>query len=96
MLPQRREGFVYQNSLDKRKKLEPENFLKRYLTNWSYKLYRTKEIANDTITSYKFEQFPERFNEAVLKETQLKLKENDSVMTSLRSNQIASVHHYSH
>ena len=60
------EGFVYNNSLDKRKKVKPKiqkNILVRVAdvkktfsegdtTSWSYKLYKITEIINDTIASY--------------------------------------------
>ena len=38
----------------------------------------------DTIPSYKIEQLPERYKEALLKKTQLTLKEIDSVMKALK------------
>ena len=95
------EGFVYQNLLDKRKKVKPKfqindlvrtadlkdkRFLKSDLTNWSYKLYKITEIINDTIPSYKIDNLPERYNESLLKKTDLTLKENESVMKKLNLN----------
>ena len=53
------------------------------MTNWSYKLYKISEIINDTIPSYKINNLPERFNESLLKKTDLPLKENDNVMKKL-------------
>ena len=61
------EGYVYKNLLDKREKIKPKyekgdlvrtadlkkTFSKGDTTNWSYKLYKTTEIINDTIPSYK-------------------------------------------
>ena len=91
------EGFVYKNLLDKRKKVKPKfqindivrtadlkkTFSKRDTTNWSYKLYKITEIINDTIPSYKIDNLPERYNESLLKKTDLTLKENNSVMKKL-------------
>ena len=88
------EEFVYKNLLDKRKKIKPKyeigNFvrtadLKRTFskgdkTNWSYKLYKITEIFNDTIPSYRLDNLPERYNESLLKKTELTMKENNSVM----------------
>ena len=91
------EGYVYKNLLDKRKKIKPKfqvndlvrtadlkkTFSKGDTTNWSYKLYKITEIVNDTIPSYKINILPERYNESVLKKTDLTLKENDNVMKKL-------------
>ena len=91
------EGYVYKNLLDKRKKKTPKfqindlvrtadlkkKFSKSYLTNWSYKLYKITEIVNDTIPSYKIDNLPERYNEALLKKTELTMTENNSVMKKL-------------
>ena len=91
------EGVVYKNLLDKRKKVKPKfqindlvrtadlkkTFSKSDTTNWSYKLYRITEIINDTIPSYKINNLPERYNESLLKKTNLTLKENNSVMKKL-------------
>ena len=40
-------------------------------TNWSYNLYKITEIINDTIPSYRIEQFPERYNEGLLQKSKL-------------------------
>ena len=91
------DGYVYKNILDKRKKIKPKFqindlvrvadlkkvFSKGDTTNWSYKLYKITEIINDTIPSYRLDNLPERYNEALLKKTQLSLKENDAVMKKL-------------
>ena len=67
------EGYAYDNLLDKRKKIKPKfevnnlvrtvdlkrTFSKRYTTNWSYKLYKTTEIINDAIPSYKIDNLEE-------------------------------------
>ena len=94
----RNEGFVYKNLLDKRKKVIPKfkindlvrvadlkkTFSKGDTTNWSYKLYKITEIINDTIPSYHIDNLQERYNEALLKKTELTLKENNTVMKKLR------------
>ena len=91
------EGLVYKNLLDKRKKVKPKyeigdlvrtadlkkTFSKGDTTNWSYKLYKITEIINDTIPSYKIDNLKERYNEALLKKTELALKENYNVMKKL-------------
>ena len=91
------EGFVYKNLLDKRKKIKPKfqtndlvrtadlkrTFSKGDTANWSYKLYKITEIINDTIPSYRLDNLPERYNESLLKKTDLTLKENNSVMKKL-------------
>ena len=92
------EGLVYKNLLDKRKKVNPKfqindlvrtadlkrTFSKGDTTNWSYKLYKITEIINDTIPSYKIDNLEERYNESLVKKSDLILKENNSVMKKLR------------
>ena len=91
------EGFVYKNFLDKRKKVTrkfqlndlvrtadlKKTFSKPDTTNWSYKLYKITEIINDTIPVYKIDNLKERYNESLLKKTELTMKENNSVMKKL-------------
>ena len=91
------EGYVYKNLLDKRKKVNPKfqindlvrtadlkkTFSKGDTTNWSYKLYKITEIINDTIPSYKIDNLIERYNESLLKKTELTMKENNSLMKKL-------------
>ena len=88
------EGYVYKNLLVKRKKIKPKfqlndlvrtadlkrSFSKGDTTNWFYKLYEITKIINDTIPSYGIDNSKERYNEALLKKTELTMKENDSVM----------------
>ena len=83
--------------LDKRKKLKPKYeigdlvrtadikkiFSKSDRTNWSYKLYRISEIIKDTTPSYHIDNLPERYNDSLLKKTELTIKENNSVMKKL-------------
>ena len=92
------EGYVYKNLLDKRKKIKPRyeigdlvrtaelkrTFSKGDTTNWSYKLYKIIEIINDTIPSYRLDNLPERYNQSLLKKTDLTMKENNSVMKKLK------------
>ena len=94
------EGFVYKNLLDKRKKVKPKyeigdlvrtadlkkTFSKGDTTNWSYKMYKITEIINDTIPSYKIGNLKERYNESLLKKTELTMKENNAVMKKLNLN----------
>ena len=94
------EGFVYKNLLDKRKKIKQKYeignlvrtadlkkmFSKRDTTNWSYRLYKVTEIIIDTFPSYRLSNLPERYNEVLLKKTELSMKENNSVMKKLNLN----------
>ena len=94
------EGYVYKNLLDKRKKVKPKyeiddlvrtadlkkTFSKGDTTNWSYKLYKITEIINDTIPSYKIDNLSERYNESLLKKTELSFKQNKDVMKALNLN----------
>ena len=94
------EGYVYKNLLDKRKKVKPKyeigdlvrtadlkkTFSKGDTTNWSYKLYKITEIINDTIPSYKIDNLKERYNESLLKKTELSFKQNKDVMKALNLN----------
>ena len=91
------EGYFYNNLLDKRKKIKPKfqindlvrvadlkkTFSKGDTTNWSYILYKITEIINDTIPSYKIDNLPERYNESLLKKTELTLKQNKDVKKKL-------------
>ena len=91
------EGFVYKNLIDKRKKIKPKfqindlvrtadlkkTFSKGDTTNWSYKFYKITKQNNDTIPSYKRDNLLERYNESLIKMTELTLKENKDVMKKL-------------
>ena len=88
------EGYVYKNLLDKRKKIKPKykigdlvrttdlkkTFSKGDTTNWSYKLYKITEIINDTIPSYRLDNLKERYNESLLRKTDLTMTEKKDVM----------------
>ena len=92
------EGFVYKNLLDKRNKIKAKyqindlvrvadlkkTFSRGDTTDWSYKLYKITKIINDTIPSYKINNLPERYNESLLKKTDLTMKENKDVMKKLK------------
>ena len=94
------EGFVYKNLLDERKKIKPKyeignlvrtadlkkTFSKGDTTNWSYKLYKITGIIEDTVPSYHIDNLPERYNESLLKKTELSLKQNKDVMKALNLN----------
>ena len=94
------EGYVYKNLLDKRKKVKPKfqindlvrtadlkkTFSKGDTTNWSYKLYKISEIITDTIPGYRLDNLKERYNESLLKKTELTMKENSTVMKKLNLN----------
>ena len=83
------EGVVFNNFLDKLRRVIPnfqindlvrtgeikKTFSKGNTTNWSFKLYKFTEIFNNTIPSYHIDNIPERYNEALLKKTELPLKE---------------------
>ena len=85
---QKNEGYVYKNLLDKRKKIKPKyqlndlvrvadlrkTFSKGDMTNWSYKLYKITKIIIGTIPTYKIDNLKERYNESLLKMTELTLK----------------------
>ena len=87
------------NLLDKRKKIKPKyeigdlvrtadlkkTFSKGDTTNWSYILYKITEIINDTIPSYLIDNLKERYNESLLKTTELTMKENNSVLKKLKT-----------
>ena len=82
------DGHVYKNILDKRKEIKPKDeigdlvrtadlkktFSKGDTTNWSYKLYKNTEIVKDTVPAYKIHNLPERYNESLLKKTELTMK----------------------
>ena len=82
------EGCVYKNLLDKRKKIKPKyeiddlvrtadfrkTLSKSLITNWSYRLYKSTEINSDTIPAYKIDNCKKRYNELLLKKTELTIK----------------------
>ena len=44
-----------------------KTFSKGDSANWSYKFYEITKFINDTISSYRFDDLPERYNEAFSK-----------------------------
>ena len=101
----RNEGYVYNDLKDKRNKVKPKfqvndlvrtanlrdkHFLKSDTTNWSYKLYKSTEINNDTISSFHIDLIKEIYKEALLKKTNLKMKENRDVMKKVNITYIKS------
>ena len=92
------EGIVYKNLLDKRNKIKPKfeigdlvrtadlkkTFSKGDTNNWSYELYKITEEIIDKIPSYRVDNLLERYNESLLKKTDLTLKENNNVMKKLK------------
>ena len=95
------EDEVYFNLSDKRKKHKPKYsvgnlvrtankrniFSKFDSTNWSYNLYKITEVIDTTIPSYRLENYPERYNEALLQKSKLKFIENNKVMKKLNLSQ---------
>ena len=94
-----KEGYVYQNLLDKRKKLKAKftfhdlvrtadlkkTFSKRDSITCSYILHEFTEINNHIIPRYKIDYLPERYNEALQEITYLTMKKNNSVMKKLNT-----------
>ena len=88
------EGFVYKNLSDKRKKINPKfqvndlvrtavlkkTFSKGDTTNSSYKMFKFKVLTNDTIPSYKNDNLKAKYNESLLKKTELTMKRNKDVI----------------
>ena len=63
-------------------------FSKGDTTIWSYNLNENTEIINDTIPSYHIDNLKERYNEALLKRTELTMKANNGVMKQLKNDVI--------
>ena len=91
------EKLVYSNLQDKRQKQKPKFklgqlvrtadikrvFSKGDSTNWSYNLYTITEVIHDTISSYRIDYLPERYNENLLLPTKLSLEQNKQIMKEL-------------
>ena len=98
------EGFAYKILLNRQKKNKPKfqinnrvrvadlrrTFSKCDTSNWSYKLYKITEVINGTIPSYRIDKLIERYNESLLKKTDLTKKKNDNVMKKLKITSIKS------
>ena len=52
-------------------------------TTWSFNLYTTIEVIDDSIPSYRIDYLPERNKEILLESTKLSLEENNQVMEEL-------------
>ena len=92
------EEYVCHTFLDKRKNKKPKfqvsdlvraadlrkTFSKGDTTIWSYNLYKTAEIVNDTIPSYKIDNLPERYNEVLLKKTEVTKKKEQRCYESFK------------
>ena len=59
-----------------------QTFSKSDTIIWSSKLYKVTEIFNDTTPSYHIENLEERYNESILKKTELSMKENKDGMNA--------------
>ena len=46
-------------------------------------MYKITEIISNTIATYHIDNLPERYNEALLKKTELTMKENKSRMRKI-------------
>ena len=53
------------------------------ISNWSYKFRMFTDIEKDTIASCHIENLPERYNESLIKKTELTMKQNEVVMKGL-------------
>ena len=60
-----------------------KTFSKSDATSGPYKLYKITEITNDTIPGNETDNLKERYNEALLKKTELTMKEKDSFMKKM-------------
>ena len=54
------------------------------MTNWRNRLSKITENINDTIPSSKKDKLKERYKEALLKKTELTMKENKDVMKKIK------------
>ena len=91
------EKIVYTNLKDNREVRKPKFklgdlvrtsdikkvFSKGDSTNYSYKLYTITEVIHETITSYRINDLPERYNENLLLPTKLSLEKNNKIMKEL-------------
>ena len=91
------ERKVYSNLQDQRVRQKPKFklgqlvrtadikrvFSKVDSTNWSYKLCTITEVIHDTISSYRIDYLPERYNENLLLPTKPSLDENNKIMKEL-------------
>ena len=57
-----------------------KTFSKSDTTGWSYQLCKTSKIIIDTTPNHRPDDLPERYNETLLKKTELTMKEKKRVM----------------
>ena len=55
-------------------------FSKGDTINWSYKLYKITVFVNVILPSYGLDNLPERYNEALLRNRELSMRESKTVM----------------
>ena len=86
--PKKNEGYVYKNLSNNIKKVKAKDkihnlvrvadlkktFSKGDRTKWSYKLYKITDFINDTMPSSCIDILKERYNQALLKKTDLTMK----------------------
>ena len=96
------EAFVYQKLLRKRKKPKSQvndlvrvadlkrTFSRSDTINWSSKLFRITKCIIDTTPNYLINSLPERYNEALLKKSELTLRKIEDVRKKLNIFQIKS------
>ena len=91
------ERKVYSKIQDKRRKLNPNFFLRQLVrtsdirsvfskgdsTNYSYILYTITEVIHDTFPSYRSDYLPERYNENLLLPTKLTLEQSNKIIKEL-------------
>ena len=53
-------------------------------TIWSYNFYTITEEIHDTFPTYRIDYLPEKYNEHLLRLTNLALEENNEVMNDLK------------
>ena len=68
-----------------------KTFSKLDTTNWSYKLDKITVINVDNIPSYRIDNLSKRYKEALLKKTELTLRENKVLMKKLNLNYIKTL-----
>ena len=65
-----------------------KTFPKIDTTNWSDKMHIITEININAVPNYHIVNLPERYDEAILEETELKRKKNDKIPKRLQLNSV--------
>ena len=92
------EGYVYQNKIDERKRTKPKFKIHEFVRTADLKKgsqrgmqligrlisRKITENKNDTTPSYRNDNLPARYNEALLKKTKLSEQEKKVVLRDLR------------